>query len=69
VVDTAYWHINADEPRVLDYNEEYKPGCVHSPARVYSPHAYRSSDHDPILVHLRPRPRIFLPVVMRGDLP
>jgi hypothetical protein len=38
------WHINADEPRVLDYNEEYNP------AYVYSPDAYRSSDHDPVLV-------------------
>jgi hypothetical protein len=42
------WHINADEPRVLDYNTEYK-----SDAQVdslYSADAYRSSDHDPVLI-------------------
>ena len=44
------WHINADEPRTLDYNEEFK-----SPAQLgslYSPDAYRASDHDPVLVGL-----------------
>jgi predicted extracellular nuclease len=59
VVAAAAWHINADEPRVLDYNEE------HNPAYLYSPDAYRSSDHDAILVHLRPSSWIFLPVVLR----
>ena len=44
------WHANADEPRVLDYNEEFKsPGQLVS---LYSPDAYRSSDHDPLVVEL-----------------
>ena len=44
------WHINSDEPRVLDYNEEYKsPGQVTS---LYSGDAHRSSDHDPVIVGL-----------------
>ena len=50
VVDVVEWHINADEPRVLDYNEEFK-----SPEQIvswYSADAYRSSDHDPVLVLL-----------------
>jgi predicted extracellular nuclease len=38
------WHINADEPRILDYNLEYNP------EGLYSPDPYKSSDHDPILV-------------------
>lgn len=38
------WHINADEPRILDYNLEYNP------EGLYSPDPYRSSDHDPVLV-------------------
>lgn len=38
------WHINADEPIVKDYNQEFNP------AYVYSPGPYRSSDHDPVLI-------------------
>ncbi len=48
------WHINSDEPVVLDYNTEFK-----TPAQVtelYSPNAYRSSDHDPVLVGLKLTP-------------
>ena len=44
------WHINADEPIALDYNTEFKsPNQVES---FYAPDAYRSSDHDPVLVGL-----------------
>ncbi len=39
------WHINADEPRFLDWFD---------PSRV-APGPYRSSDHDPVLVGLRLR--------------
>jgi predicted extracellular nuclease len=42
------WHINADEPNVLDYNTNFKSaGQV---ASLFAPDAYRSADHDPILV-------------------
>lgn len=40
----ALWHINADEPAVLDYNTE------RNPPGYYAANAYRSSDHDPVLV-------------------
>lgn len=40
------WHINADEPSVIDYNTEFKP------QDLYSATPYRSSDHDPVLVGL-----------------
>ena len=44
------WHINADEPTALDYNEEYKtPEQI---AAFYQPDAFRSSDHDPVIVDL-----------------
>ena len=44
------WHINADEPPVLDYNTEFKsPGHVET---LYAPTPFRSSDHDPVLVGL-----------------
>lgn len=45
------WHINADEPIALDYNTNFKSaGQV---ASFYSPDAYRSSDHDPLIVSLK----------------
>ena len=46
------YHINADEPNVLDYNTDFK-----SPAQIaglYAPDKFRVSDHDPILVGLSP---------------
>lgn len=51
VTGTTIWHINADEPPVLDYNTNFR-----SPEQVeelYAPSPYRSSDHDPVLVGLR----------------
>ncbi len=44
------WHINADEPNVLDYNEDFKSaGQLTS---LYAADAYRSADHDPVIVGL-----------------
>lgn len=44
------WHINTDEPSVLDYNTDFKSaGQVVS---LYNSDPYRSSDHDPLLVGL-----------------
>ena len=50
VTGTAEWHINADEPTVLDYNTDFKPAA--QVASLYAPDAYRSSDHDPVLIGL-----------------
>jgi predicted extracellular nuclease len=48
VQDVLEWHINADEPSVLDYNTNFKStGQLSS---LYSPDAYRTSDHDPIVI-------------------
>ena len=44
------WHINADEPTALDYNEEYKTD--EQIAAFYSDDAFRSSDHDPVIVDM-----------------
>lgn len=46
VLGAAEWHINADEPSVIDYNTEFKP------QDLYSATPYRSSDHDPVVVSL-----------------
>lgn len=53
VVGVSEWHINADEPPVLDYNLEHKSqGQVFS---LYNEDPYRSSDHDPVIVGLNLR--------------
>lgn len=50
ITDVTEWHINADEPIVLDYNVEFKTlGQITS---FYDPGPYRSSDHDPVLAGL-----------------
>ena len=47
-VDLTEWHINADEPLILDYNTEYKnEEQLHT---MYSSDAYRASDHDPVVI-------------------
>lgn len=45
VTGAGHWHINADEPVALDYNNYNQPV-------LYSPDPYHSSDHDPVLVGL-----------------
>jgi len=50
VDNTQVWHINADEARVFDYNLESK-----SAAQIdsyFGDSAYRSSDHDPIVIDM-----------------
>jgi hypothetical protein len=50
VTGTASYHINADEPPVLDYNTEFKSaGQIIS---FYAPDEFRSSDHDAVIVGL-----------------
>jgi predicted extracellular nuclease len=50
VTGVTEWHINADEPPVLDYNTNFKtPNLV---TELYAPDPYRSSDHDPVLIGL-----------------
>ncbi|SFM00111.1 ExeM/NucH family extracellular endonuclease [Marinobacter zhejiangensis] len=50
VVAAAVWSINADEPRALDYNMEFKSS--EQQASLYAADPYRASDHDPVLVAL-----------------
>ncbi len=46
ITGAAFWHINADEPSVIDYNIEFKP------QDLYAPDQFRASDHDPVLIGL-----------------
>jgi len=56
VTDTTIWHINADEPDILDYDTSFKQPPQQA---LYEPNAFRSSDHDPVIVGLQlaPTPR------------
>ena len=54
VTDLALWHINADEPRGLDYNDFNQP-------ELYSADEFRSSDHDPIVIGLFGERDVFAP--------
>jgi predicted extracellular nuclease len=49
VTGTTVWHINADEPDILDYNLDFKKPPQQA---LYEPNAFRASDHDPVIVGL-----------------
>ena len=57
------WHINTDEPPVIDYDEDFNP------PGYFSPDPFRASDHDPVLVGLTLaesalEPSIYLPIIV-----
>jgi Ca2+-binding RTX toxin-like protein len=49
VTGVTAWHINADEPDLIDYDTTFKQDAQDA---IYAPDGYRSSDHDPVLVGL-----------------
>jgi len=49
VIGLTIWHINADEADLIDYNMDFK---LPAQDAIYAPDAYRSSDHDPVIVGL-----------------
>jgi hypothetical protein len=60
VTGVTSYHINADEPSVLDYNTNFKSaGQIGS---LFSPDQYRGSDHDPIIVGLCQPPTLSVSV-------
>jgi predicted extracellular nuclease len=46
ITGVTNWHINADEPDLIDYDTSYKKTAQDA---IYAPDAYRSSDHDPVI--------------------
>jgi hypothetical protein len=54
VTGVTEWHINADEPSVLDYLTDFKSAAQQ--VSLYSPDQFRVSDHDPLLVGLNLTP-------------
>jgi uncharacterized protein len=49
VTGATVWHINADEPDLIDYDTTFKQDAQDA---LYAPDPYRSSDHDPVIVGL-----------------
>ncbi len=49
VTGLTEWHINADEPDILDYDTTFKKDPQDA---LFEPNPYRSSDHDPVIVGL-----------------
>jgi predicted extracellular nuclease len=49
VTGAADWHINSDEPDVLDYDTSFKPAAQDA---LYEVNAFRTSDHDPVIIGL-----------------
>jgi hypothetical protein len=49
VTDATEWHINADEPDILDYDMTFKQPAQEA---LFEPNAFRSSDHDATIVGL-----------------
>ncbi|MCJ7569997.1 MAG: ExeM/NucH family extracellular endonuclease [Anaerolineales bacterium] len=47
ISSVTVWHINADEASLIDYDMSYKKDAQDA---IYAPDAYRSSDHDPVLI-------------------
>jgi hypothetical protein len=60
VTGVTEWHINADEPIALDYNTNFK--SANHINTLFAPDAYRSSDHDPVLVGVCQAPTLSLTV-------
>lgn len=54
------WHINADEPSLIDYDMSFK---LPAQDALYAPDPYRSSDHDPVIVGLNLTPDTTDPTV------
>jgi hypothetical protein len=48
VTGVTEWHINPDEPTVLDYNTNFK--SANHVTTLYDDGPYRASDHDPVIV-------------------
>lgn len=58
------YHINADEPSVLDYNTDYK--TAGQQVSLYAADEFRAADHDPLIVSLALGiKQVYLPLINR----
>lgn len=63
VTGVTVWHINADESDLIDYDTSNKAPTQQA---IYAPDAFRSSDHDPVIIGLDVRGEIAPPVDVSG---
>jgi hypothetical protein len=52
ITGVAVWHINADEPRVFEYPDNFFRSSTIKPIEYQDSTQFSSSDHDPIIVGL-----------------
>lgn len=60
VTGVAEWHVNADEPIALDYNTNFK--TANHVNTLFAPDAFRSSDHDPVIIGMCQAPTLAVSV-------
>jgi hypothetical protein len=60
VDDVTVWHINADEPDLIDYDTSFKQPNQQA---IFAPDAFRSSDHDPVIVALTPYDTVLVDIL------
>lgn len=61
ITGTTIWHINADEPDLIDYDMTFKATAQDA---LYAPDQYRSSDHDPVIIGLNLKTyQFFFPLI------
>ncbi|MRG59063.1 ExeM/NucH family extracellular endonuclease [Agromyces sp. CFH 90414] len=53
VTGATAWHINSDEPSIIDYDMTFKKPAQDA---LFAPDAFRSSDHDPVIVGIELTP-------------
>jgi len=68
ILDVNFWHINADEPDIIDYDNSFKH--PDQADLLYRSDFYRSSDHDPVIITLKTTALAevfynFLPIIFR----
>lgn len=61
VSGVTIWHINADEPDLIDYDMSFK---LDAQDLLYATDQYRSTDHDPVIIGLNFKAfYFFLPLI------
>ncbi len=60
VTGVGDYHINSDEPSVLDYNTDFK--TLNLQTTLFAPDQFRVSDHDPVIVGLCTPPSLTVTV-------
>lgn len=61
ITGTTIWHINADEPDLIDYDMTFKQTAQDA---LYVDDQYRSSDHDPVIIGMTLKTyQFYLPII------